>query len=118
LVPVGFQGRGLPLLGDADTDGSLDGDDWLALANHFGTTGGKATWSQGDFDHNGLVNTHDWNLLAMHFDLHVDPAAIPSPSDWLALEAMVPEPVYSGLIQMLVAAAGRRHARTMPNWDR
>ncbi len=53
------------LPGDADCDGDVDLDDFVALKTHFGATG--ATRSQGDFDGDGDVDLDDFVILKTNF---------------------------------------------------
>ncbi len=73
-----------PYPGDADGDGDVDGDDYVILAQHFGTSvaGGP---SVGDFNDDGVVNGDDYVILATYFGTH----AGGSPS---AMSVSVPEP--------------------------
>lgn len=50
--------------GDANLDGRVGFDDFLSLANNFGSPGG---WWQGDFDGNGEVDFLDFVTLANNF---------------------------------------------------
>ena len=51
--------------GDADRDGDVDLDDFMALKQNFGAE--PATWSQGDFDGDGEVNLLDFAILKRNF---------------------------------------------------
>jgi hypothetical protein len=82
--------RALRLPGDANFDGTVNLSDFNALAGNFGTASG-ATWQQGDFTFDGAVNLLDFNLLASNFGLS-GAANGPTPQDWGALAAAVPEP--------------------------
>ncbi|NLF31079.1 MAG: hypothetical protein GX591_09360 [Planctomycetes bacterium] len=55
-----------PLAGDADGDGDVDLDDFVAIKNHFGTAG-NATWADGDFDGDGDVDLDDFVILKNNF---------------------------------------------------
>lgn len=98
--------------GDANLDNLVNLGDFNRLASNFGTAAG-AVWSQGDFDYNGNVNLGDFNRLAANFGLTASPGG-PTPADWSALSAAVPEPSTLGLAA--VAGIGllqrrRRNAR-------
>ena len=54
------------LPGDADGDGDVDLDDFVALKNSFGTSG-NATWAMGDFDGDGDVDLDDFVILKTNF---------------------------------------------------
>jgi autotransporter-associated beta strand protein len=76
-------------LGDANLDGTVTLQDFNRLALNFGST--NAVWSQGDFNYDGLVTLQDFNRLALNFGLSAGPGG-PTPEDWAALAAAVPEP--------------------------
>ena len=65
--------------GDANLDGTVNFEDFLALSANFGTDGG---WQQGDFDADGSVGFSDFLKLAENFE---QPAAAMA-------AASVPEP--------------------------
>jgi hypothetical protein len=68
-VTLTFPGNPLraPNLGDANTDGTTDFNDLLAIEPHYGLAG--MTWSQGDFNLDGIVNESDLQLLAQNYDV-------------------------------------------------
>ena len=53
-----------PQRGDANRDGKVDMDDFLALSAAFGQEG---DWLNGDFDRDGTVGFNDFLLLALNF---------------------------------------------------
>jgi hypothetical protein len=75
--------------GDANKDGTVNLQDFNVLAGNFGST--AAAWTQGDFTGDGQVNLQDFNVLAGNFGL-TGAANGPTPDDWAALGAAVPEP--------------------------
>jgi hypothetical protein len=96
--------------GDANLDGNVNLQDFNALASNFGST--DADWVQGDFNYDSMVNLQDFNRLAANFGLAAGPDG-PTPQDWAALAAVVPEPTaLSALaVAMLPLARRRRRAR-------
>ncbi len=98
--------RALTIPGDANFDGVVNLNDFNVLATNFGTATG-ATWQQADFDFNGTVNLNDFNLLAANFGVSASSAS-PTPQDWAALSAAVPEPSTLGLLSIALVAATRR----------
>jgi len=76
--------------GDANLSGTVDLDDFNALASNFGTSG--KFWFEGDFNYNSIVDLDDFNLLAGNFGLSAGADGIVDPQDWAALAAAVPEP--------------------------
>jgi hypothetical protein len=100
--------------GDADLSGTVNSDDFNALATNFGTAG--KLWSEGNFnfDATGLVNSDDFNLLATNFGLAATgPNGEVTPQDWANLAAAVPEPstglLLAGLATSVASVRRRRH---------
>jgi len=54
------------LAGDADHDRSVNLNDMVRLANHYGQTTG-ATWTDGDFNYDGAVDLNDLIMLANQY---------------------------------------------------
>jgi hypothetical protein len=75
--------------GDADLNAVVNLDDFNRLAANFGSS--SAFWTHGDFNYDTLVNLDDFNRLAGNFGLVASPGG-PTPADWAALAAAVPEP--------------------------
>jgi hypothetical protein len=94
------------LLGDANLDQQVGLADFNILAANFG--GASGIWVTGDFSGDGLINLTDFNLLAGHFGMTAL-ATAPTPEDWSALAAAVPEPGCLGLLA--AGALLRRRAR-------
>jgi hypothetical protein len=55
----------LPIFGDLNRDGSVNGSDFAVLAANFGRTG--RSWAQGDMNGDGAANGSDFALLAANF---------------------------------------------------
>ena len=53
------------VIGDLNGDGSVNFNDLLALAQHYGNTG--ADWAKGDLNYDGTVNFNDLLALAQHY---------------------------------------------------
>ena len=69
--------------GDANLDGNVQFDDFLAIASGFGTDGG---WSEGDFDGNGEIQFPDFLLLAENFGFERSTAMfVPEPASNLSV---------------------------------
>lgn len=79
----------MTLHGDANLDRSVNFDDFLPLATHFGQPGG---WAEGDFDGSGDVRFLDFVLLATNFGSSTQSAAasVPEPSALLLLLLALP----------------------------
>ena len=95
--------------GDANFDGSVNLSDFNALAANFGAASG-AGWLQGDFTFDGRVNLEDFNVLAANFGMSASVHG-PTPGDWTALGAAVPEPVGAGLLSLTTLTLMRRRKR-------
>ena len=80
--------------GDANRDGTVDGDDVAILASYWQTTTG-ATWSMGDFNGDNAVNDLDATILAANWQVSAVEA-----------QASVPEPGVMGLLVSLMLAVG------------
>ena len=63
------------LPGDANGDGTVDGQDLSALKAYFGQAG---QWGEGDFTADGLVDGQDFSILKAHFGETL-PAVTPEP---------------------------------------
>ena len=82
-----FAGAGDSILGDANRDGVVDGDDAAALASNWQTTDGSATWSQGDFNNDGNVDDIDATILAANWQSGTS-ASVPEPCSMALLAGM------------------------------
>jgi hypothetical protein len=81
--------------GDANLDGTVGLPDFNRLAAHFGGT--NKFWHEGDFNYDAVVNLDDFNLLAANFGLAASHGG-PTPADWAALAAAVPEPALAAVV--------------------
>jgi hypothetical protein len=95
--------------GDANLDGNVNLNDFNRLAANFGQN--NRVWSQGDFNYDGLVNLQDFNALAANFGLTAGPDG-PTPDDWAALAAAIPEPAGLGMIVAAGVALLSRRRRS------
>lgn len=91
--------------GDADLNAIVNLEDFNRLAANFGAAG--VLWSQGDFNYDGAVTLADFNRLAGNFGLAAA-ASGPTPEDWSALAAAVPEPSVTGLLLTALPLVRRR----------
>jgi autotransporter-associated beta strand protein len=95
--------------GDADLNGKVDFNDFLALQNGFGTSG---AWVNGDFNYDGAINFNDFLILQNNFGQGT--AAAFSGEQVAAMTAWassVPEPTGVAGIGLVVAAAAFRFGR-------
>jgi hypothetical protein len=92
--------------GDADLNGFIDGDDFLAIDSGFSAN--ATTYAEGDFDYSGTIDADDYWLIDRNYGAQLAP--FPSGLPMGGVSA-VPEP--SGAVVMLMAASlvarRRRH---------
>jgi autotransporter-associated beta strand protein len=88
--------------GDLNLDGTVNTDDFGALALNYNKSG--QDWINGDFNYDGVVNALDFNSLATNYGSTL-PVAAP------ALGALVPEPATICLIGVAGLALARRRRR-------
>lgn len=88
--------------GDADLDGDVDLDDYVAARDHFGHPG---QWGQGDFNLDGWVDYLDYVSIKRNFGLGTPPAEPDPPG------TRVPEPAALFLLAAAAPIVCRRRAR-------
>ncbi len=66
ISSLGFRVASSLLPGDANEDGTVNGDDLNIVLSYYDQTG--MTWSQGDFDGDGTVNGADLNTVLSYYD--------------------------------------------------
>ena len=87
--------------GDANLDGSVDGDDFRTLKDHLNTPGG---WAQGNFNGDALVDIADYELFKQNFGFGTDSQN--------GAGLVIPEPAAGGVMILLGAALLRRRRDT------
>lgn len=104
------------LKGDADVSGSVNFDDLLVLAQHYGDT--TRTWVSGDFTNDGMVGFDDLLALAQNYNgtlLQDGAAALPASrepafsADFALAVSLVPEP--TGVLWLSAASMLARSRR-------
>lgn len=93
----------VPLVGDANVDGSVDIADLVRLSQNFSKSDG-VDWAQGDFNLDGVVDIADLVLLSQHYSQH-DPLSSPSAS---LSAATTPEPGAVSALAVLLTVTCRR----------
>jgi arabinogalactan endo-1,4-beta-galactosidase len=108
------------LLGDANLDGVVNGEDFTILASNFNQP--VTRWDQGDFNYGSVVNGEDFTLMAANFNQEAGGAA--SAGDVAALDAFaaanglslptssVPEPASAVMLVMAGLGILRRRRRS------
>ena len=99
LAEVRFLGGSQP--GDINLDGTVNFNDLLLLAQHYGTTSG-ATRATGDLNHDGKIDFADLLILSQNYG-HALTASGAQP----AAVASVPEPAAIGAVIALLMLAHR-----------
>jgi hypothetical protein len=108
------------LLGDANLDGSVNGEDFTILASNFNQP--VTSWDQGDFNYDGEVNGEDFTLMAANFNQEASGTTMAG--DLAALDAFaaanglplptssVPEPASAAMMVMAGLGMLRRRRRS------
>jgi len=91
----------LPMLGDANTDGSIDINDLAAVRNNFGSPGGP-----GDANADGSIDINDLAAVRNNFGNALTNPGAPPPGQ--ALGSLVPEPSMVGLMLGIAGIFSRR----------
>jgi hypothetical protein len=113
------------LVGDANLDGLVTGDDFTILAANLGKS--AAAWDKGDFNYDGVVSGDDFTALVGNLGKSASGASVQIPAtDYAAIDAFaaanglmadVPEPASIGLITLAAAGAlTRRIRRRSRDW--
>jgi autotransporter-associated beta strand protein len=116
------------LLGDANLDGVVNGEDFTILVSNIGksapTSGGidGSGWDHGDFNYDGVVNGIDFTELVANLGKSANGADVILPAaDYAAIDAFaaanglmadVPEPTFFGLLGLAAAGVLARRRRT------
>jgi hypothetical protein len=102
------------LNGDANLDGSVGFADLVAVAQHYGTSDGSATWSTGDLNYDGNVGFADLVAVAQNYGGALPSAVIPGASadfanDMAQAFGSVPEPGSLNIVALVALVLRRGH---------
>jgi hypothetical protein len=102
------------LLGDANLDGTVNGEDFSQFSHNLGQSG--AVWDQGDFNYDGTVNSEDFASFSHNLGQVADQAGAleSAPNTSSITLANVPEPSGPGLALIVAAGVLYRRSRTRP----
>jgi autotransporter-associated beta strand protein len=96
------------LAGDANLDGTVDSNDFSALATHFNLA--TQTWALGDFNFDGRVNALDFNAIAANYGAYLPGAPVNFAG---SLGAVVPEPASTAAMILAGGVCLTRRRRAM-----
>src|SRR5207248_9672755 len=97
--------------GDANLDGTLNGDDYFQIDSHFNQAGLTFGYFNGDFNYDGDINGDDYFVLDSNFNAGSTGTPFPTGSGIRALVA-VPEPAVGALMLLTAALLPRRRSRS------
>jgi arabinan endo-1,5-alpha-L-arabinosidase len=100
------------LLGDANLDGTVNGEDFSQFSHNLGQSG--QMWDDGDFNYDGTVNSEDFSPFSTNLGQSAAYAAQAGDMNSAnGLQIDVPEPATAGLFMLgSVGALARRKRRT------
>ncbi len=101
--------------GDATLDGTVNFDDLLVLAQHYGQSG--VNWRSGDFNVDFVVDFADLLTLAQHYpgaSAGIDTTNVGFQSDWAIARSFAPEPTAAVMLWVAQLWARRRTTPSTP----
>jgi hypothetical protein len=100
------------LLGDANLDGTVNGEDFSPFSHNLGQNG--MSWDDGDFNYDGTVNSEDFasfsHNLGQNASLASQTAGVLEAANGISL-ASVPEPASAGMLVVAGLGILRRRRR-------
>src|SRR5439155_9450702 len=99
--------------GDANLDGTLNGDDYFQIDSHFNQDGTIFGYYNGDFNYDGSINGDDYFIIDSNWN--TGSSATPFPTGSAASGALaVPEPASLALLALSTLLMRRRRIRSTP----
>ena len=95
--------------GDANLDGTLNGDDYFQIDSHFNQDGTIFGYFNGDFNYDGSINGDDYFIIDSNWNTGSTATPFPTGSGATAGLSAVPEP--AGMTVLLATAALLRRRR-------
>jgi len=93
--------------GDANLDGTLNGDDYFAIDSHIGLAGSAFGYINGDFNYDGDINGDDYFIIDSNIGLGQSATPFPSSSAMPTVSVpAVPEPGATALCIAAIAYCG------------
>src|SRR5207249_4032783 len=94
--------------GDANLDGTLNGDDYFRIDSHINQNGSAFGYSNGDFNYDGAINGDDYFIIDSNIATAQSSPAFPT-GDGVNIFTAVPEP--ASFAALAAAMAFRRRNR-------
>src|SRR5439155_11319658 len=103
--------------GDANLDGTLNGDDYFRIDSHVSQSGSVFGYHNGDFNYDGLINGDDYFIIDSNIATAQSSPPFPTASGVAASAAMTPVPGPTSVMMvaasMLLAPLRRRRRKAV-----
>src|SRR5256714_6368279 len=97
--------------GDANLDGTLNGDDYFQIDSHFNQDGTIFGYYNGDFNYDGAINGDDYFIIDSNWNTGSTATPFPTSAGALAGGAAVPGPATIGMIAIAACGLAARRRR-------